>query len=298
MSRLIKFTEEHESLIEEMCEKMRNTKMIGGEFKFTYKLPEIDRTAYVIFTTEAYAKMLSIIMAYDSEVGWYCTVERAGELDDDIYLVTDVLVFPQIVTGTTVDSDDEKRIEWFNELPDEVLTNIRGDFHSHVNMGVSPSGTDDREVDAVLKNLEDDMFRIFMIWNKKLEYSARIFDMKKNIFFGTKDVVVDVLGVEMNKFLRESKEMVNKKSYSVVTTSTTATKKDSAVKKEEKKTPEKKASKKWESKRDDIDIDDLYNDDGFLDPHGDDYYYDYEGYGRRGKYSGYSGYGGYYYPGY
>ena len=271
--------------------------MIGGEFKFTYKLPEIDRTAYIIFTAKAYAKMLSIIMSYDSEIGWYCTAERAGELDDDIYLITDVLVFPQVVTGVTVDSDDEKRIEWINELPDDVLINIRGDFHSHVNMGVSPSGTDDKEVNDILGKLEDDMFRIFMIWNKKLEYSARIFDMKKNIFFGTKDVVVDVLEVEMNKFLKESKDMVAKKGYTVVTTPTSSQKKESATKKEEKKTTEKKTGKRWESQLDDLDIDDLYDDDGFLDPYGDDYY-DYEGYGRRGTYGGYGGYSGYYYPRY
>lgn len=281
MSRLIKLTEEHEGLIQEMVQKIKGTKMLSGEFKFTAKLPEIDRKAFVFFTPEAYSKMLSLIMTFDKEVGWYGTAKRHGELDDDIYVIDDILVFPQEVTGVTVDSDDERRIEWFNTISDEELMNIRCDCHSHVNMGTSPSGTDDKEVEAVLENLDGDAFRIFMIWNKKLEFTCRIFDMEKNIFFGTGDVEVDVLGCEIGKFLKGAREMVVNK-----TTTFTGTPK---TKKENKKTESKKDTEEEDdtavAEEEEVDI-------------WEDFDYDYNGYyysnaRKRNRRSGYYGYGYY-----
>lgn len=273
MSRLIKLTEEHDGLLQEMITKMRNTKMIGGEFKFTAKLPEIDRKATVLFSTIAYAKMLSLIMTFDKEVGWYGTAHREGELDDDLYIIDDILVFPQEVTGVTVDSDDEKRLEWFNTLPIEELKNIRCDCHSHVNMSTNPSGTDDKEVEAVLENLSGDAFRIFMIWNKKLEFTVRIFDMAKNIFFGTKDVIVDTEEFSVGAFLNDATSKVKNKTtytktYSKNAASTTTSK---------KKTEEEEMREAF---------DELYDDDDWDD---DDYYYRRKGKKR----SGYYGYGYY-----
>ena len=251
MSRIIKLTQDHESLVQEMIDKIWKVKMLGGEFKFTAKLPEIDRKATVIFKQEAYIKMLTLLMTFESEVGWYAVAHRHGELDDDIYVIDDVLVFPQIVTGTTVDSDDDARIEWFNTISDEELINIRGDFHSHVNMGTSPSGTDDKEVEAVLENLDGDAFRIFMIWNKKLEFTCRIFDMEKNVFFGTKDVDVEVEGIDIEEFLADAKDMVSKKTYS--TSVSTTTKKKEAKKEEEEKEEE-------EENQFEFDLQDIYGD--------------------------------------
>lgn len=277
MSRLIKLTEEHNDLIDKMVDMIRNTKMVGGEFKFTAKLPEIERVACVFFTPEAYSKMLSLIMTFNNEVGWYATAHRHGELEDDIYIIDDILVFPQEVTSVTVDSDDERRVAWFDGLSSDTLLNIRCDMHSHVNMGVSPSGTDDKEVEEVLENLNGDAFRIFMIWNKKLEYSCRIFDMAKNIFFGTKDVVVDVLHCEIDLFLEEAKQLVRKKTVTYSNKSVSTTKK---TEDEEKKNTTSAASP--------YDDDD---DDDFLGYQYDDDY-TYGGYRYKGKqrYGGYYGY--------
>ena len=277
MSRLIKFTQEHDEFLEKVIEELKDTRFMSGKIKTEIEIPEVERKACIFFTVEAYAKMLSLIMSFDSEVGWYGTAHRHGELDDDVYIIDDILVFPQEVTGTTVDSDDERRVEWFESLPTETLLNIRCDFHSHVNMGTSPSGTDDKDVKAVVNNLDDDAFRIFMIWNKKLEFTCQIFDMAKNLHFGTEDVVVDVLSCEIADFINEANELVKKK-----VTTYQSTKSNSST---TKKSETKKASK---DKKESEDIDALYEDLLTDDLFDDDYCY--SNYYNRRRRSGYYGY--------
>ena len=291
MSRLIKLTEnEKEEIAKSVLDAVFKAKSLDGKIEVSAKLPEIERTAHIFFTAAAYAKMVSLIMVSDKEVGWYCTAERYGELNDDIYIIDDVLVFPQEVTGVTVDSDDEARVEWFDSLPVEVLTKIKCDCHSHVNMSTGPSGTDVKDMESVLKNLGEDQYRIFMIWNKKLEFSCRIYDMEKNICFETKDVMVDVIDVRINEFLSTAKAMVRNKVSSPVkyTGATAAAKKTAEPKKETKTTKSSKASTKKAAPK----AYDYYDDDDFMDGFLEDYYgYDsdyYPGYsGRRYYGNGY-----------
>ena len=231
MSRVIKMSDEAlMSLALDMVEDMKKKKKIKGEYTYTVQTPVVDRHAEVIFTQDAFIKMLSLIMSFDKEVGWYGTCTRQGDLDDDVYLINDIMVFPQKTTSTTVDSDDERRTEWFDSLPVETLVNLKADFHSHVNMAVSPSSTDEKDMEAVLENLDGEAFRIFMIWNKKLEFSCKIFDMLKNVMFDTADVRVDVEGIDLHAFVTASKAMVTQKTYiynsptTVVKTTTTAAK--------------------------------------------------------------------------
>lgn len=221
---MIKIPEE--SLVElskQMVEDMKKSKRVSGKITYEIKAPEVEREAVIAFTPEAFAEMVSLIMVFDKEVGWYCTCKRHGDPDDDIYLIDDVLVFPQKTSGVTVDSDDEKRLEWFDSLPVETLVNIKCDCHSHVNMGVTPSGTDEKDMNEVLDNLDGDSFRIFMIWNKKLDYSCKIFDMQKNVMFDTDDVFVEVIGMAIGDFVEGAKEMVGQKTYNYTPSTTKVT---------------------------------------------------------------------------
>lgn len=218
MSKYLKLSDESwRDLAEEIVEEMKQQSTFKGKFSYQITMPESDREAKIIFTAEAFAKMLSLIMVFDKEVGWYCTAERKGELDDDEYIIDDVLVFPQETTATTVDSDDEKRTEWFDSLPVETLLKVKCDCHSHVNMSTGPSGTDDKDMEAVFGNIADDGFRIFMIWNKKLEHYAVIYDMAKNLMFTSADISIEVEGFDLNDFVMTSKSMVSSKSYASYT---------------------------------------------------------------------------------
>jgi hypothetical protein len=84
--------------------------------------------------------------------------------------------------------------------------------HSHVNMGVSPSGVDERHRQQILEQLEIDMFYIFMVWNKSLSVHTLIYDMQRNILYEDKDVEVRIIGEEgMDVFLIDAREKVQKR---------------------------------------------------------------------------------------
>ena len=65
-------------------------------------------------------------------------------------------------------------------------------MHSHVNMGVSPSGTDMGHREKIVSQLMDEDYYIFMIWNKSLKWSAAIYDMPSNALYDTEDIDVMV----------------------------------------------------------------------------------------------------------
>jgi hypothetical protein len=96
---------------------------------------------------------------------------------------------------------------------DDVFNNIRMQGHSHVNMSVSPSGVDTSLYERILNQLDDTMFYIFLIWNKRGEKTVKIYDLAKNILFETSDVDVHILGngFDMNAFLTDAREKVQTK---------------------------------------------------------------------------------------
>jgi hypothetical protein len=84
--------------------------------------------------------------------------------------------------------------------------------HSHVSMSVSPSGVDEGHRAQILDQLDEDMFYIFMVWNKRLETHTLIYDMANNVLYEDSDVTVKILGDDsMDEFLADAKEKVQKK---------------------------------------------------------------------------------------
>ena len=57
------------------------------------------------------------------------------------------------------------------------------------------------------------MFYIFMVWNKRLEVHALVYDMERNVLYENKDVDVKIQDdEEMEAFLTDAAEKVQKKS--------------------------------------------------------------------------------------
>ena len=220
MIRPIKLTP---ALIDECVEEFRNSitasRMYSGSLKYEKsfrwqgKLPP----AQVIFSMTAYMKMTKLIDSFSSEIAWHCTVHRDPD-NRNIFRVDDVFVSPQKVTGVTVHSDQEEYEQWLCSLPDEVFNNLKMQCHSHVNMGISPSGVDTTHWSGVLNTLVDegDVFYIFMIWNKKLQYTVQVYDLRNNTYYDGDDVKVDVddLGLDLSAFLNEARSAVKYQSYS------------------------------------------------------------------------------------
>ena len=217
MSKIIKITPECLAEIrKEFEETLGKAKAADGKISFTKTFNYISRKAVVYFNEVAWLKMQSLIKEFDKEVAWHGVAYRGEDQSKDEYYITDILVYPQEVTGATVNTDQEKYEMWLMQHDDDVFNNIRMQGHSHVNMGTTPSGVDTTHQEKILDQLEDDMFYIFMIWNKKGDKTIKIYDLAKNILFDGSDVSVEVMDGDLglDKFIKDAKDMVKDKMYS------------------------------------------------------------------------------------
>ena len=236
MSRPIKFTEQMaKEVLAEFVEKMKERMLDGDiEYKTTYTWTE-KHNAYVVFKPLAFAKMMTIIHDFSTEVAWHGVVSRDPE-DDETFYIEDILVYPQVVDSADVDSDGSVYREWLLKLGSK-LNSVRMQGHSHVTMTASPSGRDTSNWKELLSQVGDADFYIMMIANKKFEFYVRVYDLKNNIQYENKDVDVsvdlfgdpdlesyvcsmmhiaenkEITSEEMTTFLHEAKKMSRKKPY-------------------------------------------------------------------------------------
>lgn len=215
MSKMITLTEESISEITRDFEKALRTAIPDGKINFQKTLGTLQRRAELNFKEIAWHKMQALIRACDKEVGWHGIAKRGDNPEKDEYIIEDILVYPQEVTGATVNPDQVQYQMWLMSHDDEVFNNIRMQGHSHVNMGTTPSSVDNAFYDEILRQLDDMMFYIFMIWNKRGEKTIKIYDMAKNVLFETSDISISVIEDEtgIEHFVSESKKMITERTY-------------------------------------------------------------------------------------
>ena len=214
--RPIKMTEDMALEIARGClEEVRKNELIyDNNICYSKSLNVVNENVIKVnFTTEAYNKMMTLVDGFSSEVAWHGIVKR---IDECTFRITDILVYPQTVTGVTVNTDQSEYVKWLYGLPDEIFTNLMFQGHSHVNMGTSPSGTDLNDMYELIENLDDDDYYIFMIWNKRREFDIRVVDMAKNVIYSGADVQVSVEGFDYNKFIREAKSQIKTQKNKMV----------------------------------------------------------------------------------
>lgn len=228
MSKPITLTDELiVKMQEEFAEHLRKTKLSDGKLTYTksFSYEDEDAKAKLMFTAIAYLKMLSLVQHVSDEVAWHGFVERKAE---DLFLITDIVVYPQTVTGATVNTDQERYQRWIMEVDDEKFNNLRMQGHSHVNMACSPSATDLNHQEQILQQLTGDSYYIFIIWNKRGDHNIKIYDFTNNTLYEDKDIEVGVIdeGFDLDDFLAEADENVQKKtrSYGAASSSNTASK--------------------------------------------------------------------------
>lgn len=200
MSRRIKLSPEDIKVLEKK-------RFVNNGFSFDDKEK---RKATLFFNEGAYLKMISIVRAMDKEVAWHGVAFRGKGLDE--YIVTDILVYPQQVTGASVEMFQEEYDEWIRDNEDdERFYDIRMQGHSHVNMGTSPSSTDLEHQQDIVDMLKSDGFYIFLIWNKKGAHDIRIYDMRENVLFEDNDVDIEIIedeSIGIVSFLSEAKKQI------------------------------------------------------------------------------------------
>ena len=147
------------------------------------------RLPTVWFLPDAYAKIKHIVNRCNEEVGWIGLVESDGH---DV-MVIDVEVPAQEVNGATCEISAAGNAEAMNALFDrnekEWPKAYIGHWgHSHVNMGVSPSGQD---IETALEyGGNNDAVWVMSIHNKKGDMRADIYDFGSNKFLDQANVEI------------------------------------------------------------------------------------------------------------
>lgn len=136
----------------------------------------------VFISKNAYDKTMEYINQSTQEVGWLATATR----EDRDYCIHDTYLFEQEVSCVTTEIKEDGLNKFAMELmqkPDgiDVWNNMRVWGHSHVNMGVSPSGQDNDQMKLFLDNPNDFFIRI--IGNKKENFKIDIWDFKSGIIY-------------------------------------------------------------------------------------------------------------------
>ena len=216
MAKIIKLTPEYiDEVRRDFEESLKGIKLSDGKLSFTKTFGATQRKATVYYTEVAWQKMQTLIREFDKEIAWHGLAYRGEDPEKDEYTITDILVYPQEVTGATVTTDQTEYQTWLFNHEDDVFNNIRMQGHSHVNMSTSPSGVDTSLYERILDQLDDTMFYIFLIYNKRGDKTYKIYDLAKNVLFETGDVEVKILGngFDMNEFLADAKSKVRDKVY-------------------------------------------------------------------------------------
>jgi len=226
MSRKLRITEEDTTqYVANLLKILQALKPTTDKFTYTGSFQSDDRRAKLVFTPMAWNKMNLLVNGFDKEVAWHGVVERDPDETKDEYIVSDILVYPQSTNGTYVDMDEDRYSEWITanmDAPWQGKLHLQG--HSHVGMPTSPSGTDMTHQEEVLATTRKDGFKIFVIWNKRGENHSYIYDYKKNVTFGPKEIDVEVRDTDFDveAFMKEAREMVKSYTYTAKPAAKTA----------------------------------------------------------------------------
>ena len=192
---------------EDIPEFITDLACLGGVL---IKPREVNMRTALKFTQKAWIKMQALVTGFDKEVAWHGLARK----EEDGYVVDDILVYPQVVTASTVDTNIDEYGNWLSLLSDEEINSLHMQGHSHVNMGVSPSGVDISCENDVLSQVGDDGFYIFVIWNKKGDRTVRIFDFEDDIVYETSDVDVVVEDLDFERFVADAHGAVRSETRS------------------------------------------------------------------------------------
>lgn len=162
---------------------------------------------------EAFKKMQCYIDLCDKEVGWLGTAYKKG----NVITIKDVFLFDQEVHSTTCELTPQGlsdfTMELFETLPGddamEIVNNMALWGHSHVRMGVSPSGQDDKQ----LREFSNSGYEWFLrvIGNKHGDFEYTYIDYATGIEIKDLSWDVKIPGLDITSLKKEIKAEVDLK---------------------------------------------------------------------------------------
>ena len=216
--------EQKQLLIKDFTEYITNERMSSNKINYTKTLTNIINKdvpkPVVQIMPEAYLKMLTLVDSLKTEVAWHGTVIR----QENVFTILDILVYPQVVSSVTASSLPvaAEYDHWLMTQPDEIFNLIRFQGHSHVNMGTSPSGTDEQFYNAILQTLRKGDYYIFAIMNKRSDINIWIYDYKENMIYEKNDIAIDILltdGTPLNSWFKKNDNLIQEPKATYMQTS-------------------------------------------------------------------------------
>lgn len=176
------------SIVDDFIKKLESARLTATGFKYEKSFSYEDkRHATIVYSKAAWYKTVMIVDTQPKEVGWHGICRRDSE-DPSTFHIEDIILYPQKVTGTTITPDEVEYTEWMNGLDDDTFNNLRFHGHSHVNMGVFSSGTDEKFRNDRMSQLQDDDFYVFQVFNKRGEIHSAIYDYLNNTLYENDDI--------------------------------------------------------------------------------------------------------------
>ena len=186
--------------------------------KKIFKRKEDEKPPMVCFTEQVLAKFKGYVDNCSLEIGWLALVRIDAQ---GRYIVYDTLLPHQNVSAVTTDLMESGLQEVGEEIlktrPDE-FNNVRCWCHSHVNMQVCPSGTDDSTFEQFYENCE---YFIRVICNKKGDMRVDFVDLEKEIRYDNINWYIllsketEALNNSIVKYQKEIDEIVEKNKKTI-----------------------------------------------------------------------------------
>lgn len=144
----------------------------------------------VYISSNAHSKMWSLVKMCDIEISWLSTVIRE---DNGDFLITDVIVPEQTCSSATTEIDksgvNNMIEEMLNEGRGKDLNDMKCWGHSHVDMNVKPSHTDEGQTKEFLDKRKD--FFIRLICNKRGDMGCSVYLRDENLILHEPKIIVE-----------------------------------------------------------------------------------------------------------
>lgn len=196
--------------IEKLREDMQNRPFFSKNNAFDFSdllVLDEEKNATLHYSAIAWEKQRSLVESFDTEIAWYGVIHRS-ENNPACFIVDDILVYPQKVSGAYVDMDTEKCGQWLFGIPDEVCHSMRLQGHSHVRMSTDPSDTDLKHQYSTATEMAEapvNKYYVSLITNKLGATNVRVFDFERNLFYDYGEVDVFYEGHDLTEFIKEAK---------------------------------------------------------------------------------------------
>lgn len=165
----------------------------------------LNRNFYISISNKCHESFKKIVEIAPQEAQWFNTVTEVYSKDGNLICLElgDQLYIPeQVCSAAEVDTSPTMMMDFYKEIlkdhsPEEtnqIISSMTCWSHSHVNMGVNPSGQDIAQFSQFVKQAQDqncNKFQVMLIHNKKGDFYSRVYDPETSLIYEGVPVYID-----------------------------------------------------------------------------------------------------------